>query len=114
MTTARAEADALVALLDTERQLIRAGRFEDLGPLQDDKTRLFAHLEADPPPAVTLDRLRARAGSNLALLAAARDGFAAAQARLRELERLARGGAGYDRHGAQVEGPSDPRTSRRV
>jgi hypothetical protein len=61
-----------------------------------------------------LDRLRARAGSNLTLLAAVREGIAAAQARLRELERLAQGACGYDRRGARVNGPSDPRTSRRV
>ncbi|MGS4946369.1 hypothetical protein ACVDG3_12880 [Meridianimarinicoccus sp. RP-17] len=114
MTAMHKDAEALVALLDTERRLILAGRFEDLGALLDDKARLVARLGADRPPAAAIGRLRARAGSNLALLAAAREGIAAAQARLHELERLARGAGGYDRRGARVDGAADPRTFRRV
>lgn len=114
MTGARAVAETLVALLETERRLILDGRFAELGGLQDEKARLVARMDAERPAPAVMARLRARARANLALLAAAREGFAAAQARLRELERVARGIGGYDRRGAHVGGTLDARTSRRV
>ncbi len=114
MTGAQDEAEALVALLESERRLILDGSFDQLGAMQDEKARLVACVDADRPGAAAIDRLRSRAASNLALLAAAREGFAAAQARLRELERLSRGEGGYDRHGAPVGAATGPRTSRRV
>lgn len=114
MNGAQVDDPGLVTLLETERRLILDGRFEDVGALLDEKERLIERLEHDRPSAAVMARLRARAESNLALLAAAREGFAAAQARLRELERLVQGAGGYDRRGVRVGGASDPRTSRRV
>lgn len=107
-------AETLVDVLETERRLILNGCFDELGGLQDKKERLLKQLDAEWPSPGVMARLRARAGSNLALLAAAREGFAAAQARVRELERVARGVGGYDWRGAPTSGVPDPRTTRRV
>lgn len=107
----------LLALLEAERRMILEGRLMALGPLQDDKARLAERVNAASAPAAAVARLHRLAESNLTLLAAAREGLAAAQARLRELERLGQGGASYDRHGARVDqppAPTTPRTSRRV
>lgn len=114
MTVARADGRALVALLDTERRLLRDGRYDELAALQDEKERLMASLDGARLDPAGVARLQTRAAANLTLLAAAREGIAAAQARLRELERLVRGAGGYDRRGARVGGSADPRTSRRV
>jgi hypothetical protein len=103
----------LMALLDRERRLVLDGKYEEIGALQADKARLMSCLEEGAESA-TLARLRSHAETNLALLAAAREGFASARARLRELERLARGAGAYDRTGGRVGAPADPRTSRRV
>lgn len=114
MTGVPGDMSDLVALLETERRLILEGRYAALGPMQDDKERLVARIGSIPPDAAVATRLRGLAESNLGLLAAARDGLAAVQVRLRELERLEQGGASYDCHGARVDGPSSTRTSRRV
>lgn len=106
------DVEALLALLATERRLILDGRYGELGPLQAEKVRLAARPVAASPNAVV--KLRDLAAANLALLAAAREGLSAAQARLRELERLARGASVYDQHGARVDGAVDSRTLRRV
>jgi len=112
MSGAANEVEALLDLLATERRLILDGRYSELAALQGEKARLTVRPGAAPPQAVA--RLRDLAAANLALLAAAREGLSAAQARLRELERLARGASGYDQHGAHVDGAADPRTLRRV
>lgn len=107
----------LLALLESERRMILEGRLMALGPIQEDKTRLAERIDPDSVPAGAMARLHGLANGNLALLSAAREGLAAAQARLRELERLGQGGASYDCRGARV-GPSSaspvPRTLRRV
>lgn len=112
MSSATNDVEALLDLLATERRLILDGRYSDLESLQAQKARLAVRPGVAPPNAVA--RLRDLAAANLALLAAARDGLSAAQARLRELERLARGASVYDQHGARVDGVADPRTMRRV
>lgn len=112
-----ADVSDLIALLEDERRLILEGRLAALGPLQDDKARLVARVGPGPAPAASVARLRTLAEANIALLAAAREGLAAAQMRLRELERLGQGGASYDSRGARVGQPSEPshpRTVRRV
>ena len=117
MTRVPAEVADLLALLEAERRLILEGRLMALGPLQDDKERLVGRLGPGSIPAQAVARLQRLAASNLVLLGAARDGIAAAQVRLRELERLGRGGASYDHRGARVDGPPaahHPRTLRRV
>ncbi len=117
MTGTSAAVSDLLALLEAERRLILDGQLMALGPLQDDKARLVGRIVPGTVPAGAMARLRGLAASNLALLAAARAGLAAAQARLRELERLGQGGASYDSHGARrddLSGSSRPRTLRRV
>jgi len=113
MPDKRSDVDALAALLAAERRLILEGRYGQLEALQDDKDRLAARLGTAEASAA-LARLHDLAGSNLALLSAAREGLAAAHARLRELARLERGETGYDRHGTRADGTAGPRTSRRV
>lgn len=107
----------LLALLDMERRLLLDGQLVALAPLQDAKARLVERLGPGSVPPEALALIRGRAGSNLGLLAAARDGIGAALARLRELERLGQGGVAYDSRGARVDPPSAaglPRTLRRV
>lgn len=114
MTRGRDDVAALMALLQTERRLILEGAYADLGPLQDDKARLAAQLDMRAVDADDLARLHRQADANRSLLGAAREGLAAARARVCELERLVRGESGYDRDGARRDGTTDPRTLRRV
>lgn len=117
MTGFPAEIAELITLLETERRVILDGRLMALEPLQAEKERLVAQVGPGSASAASVDRLRSLAEANIALLAAARKGLAAAQMRLRELDRLGQGEASYDRRGARVTGPSEtlrPGTLRRV
>jgi len=117
MTGFPAQVADLITVLETERRVILEGRLMELEPLQVEKERLVAGVCPGSVSAASVGRLRSLAEANIALLAAAREGLAAARMRLRELERLGQGGASYDHRGARVTGPSEPSrpcTMRRV
>ncbi|GIX15481.1 MAG: hypothetical protein KatS3mg118_3440 [Paracoccaceae bacterium] len=83
---------ALVALLETERGLIRRGAIAELAALDARRQKLLAALaEADPPPgpesAAALEALRQAAERNLRLLQSFRDGLARAGERARRMAR---------------------------
>lgn len=82
--------EALRQLLSSEAAALQAGDLAALQALAGQKADLLASLAASPPPpAASLERLRAEAGRNAGLLAAAQRGLAAARQRLAELQRAA-------------------------
>ena len=118
MTKADADpAAALAGLLDDERAALLAGELARLPEFIAAKERLLSRLEgaANPPPAVSLDALRAKAQDNQLLLDAALRGVQAARARLD----VARGGgpalSTYDAKGrAETHGGARPSFERRA
>lgn len=104
------------AVLRTEAEVIRRADFARLPALTAEKARLTATIEAGPPPDQgALDRIRASARRNAALIRAAQGGIAAARARI---EAALAGGAPlrtYDRAGTaeKLDAPA-PRLERRA
>ncbi|MBI1217226.1 MAG: hypothetical protein GC186_01655 [Rhodobacteraceae bacterium] len=81
---------ALMALLETEVDLLRRFDFAHLGALAAQKSALLDALIAAPPPeSSALERLRARARRNATLLQAAGRGVRSARRRLADLRRAA-------------------------
>jgi hypothetical protein len=104
-------AEALIALLEEERGLIRAGRLAELGRLAARRDRLVARLAGareapqGPEAEALVARLRAAAARNLRLLDAAREGFAAAGRLIAGL-RARDGAIGlYSEKGARLDPP---------
>ncbi len=82
--------EALRALLAAEAAALQRGELAALGPLAGQKAEILTALTATgAPPAASLARLRAEAGRNAGLIAAAQRGVAAACQRLAELQRAA-------------------------
>lgn len=94
---------ALEGLLDAERRAIRAGEFEGLARLADEKARLIdliaGHASAAPGQRELLVRIQSRTSENQRLLAAAMSGVKAAQRRLDTIRRAARTLNTYDSTG---------------
>lgn len=110
---------ALEGLLDAERRAIRAGEFEGLARLADEKARLIdvisAHAGAAPDQRELLARIQSRTTENQRLLAAAMSGVKAAQRRLDAIRRAARPLNTYDSAGrATTIGSLSGRIERRA
>lgn len=109
-------AEALADLLAREATLLRAGAFDALDALAQEKEALAVDLAAAevPPPAAAARQLQAAAQRNALLLEAARDGLCAARRRLAELAAPPPVLHTYDGSGRRARlDPEPPRNSRR-
>lgn len=111
-------AKRLLALLDRERQLLRAGALREAAALAEEKERLAADIAVPPEPpddeARTMVGLLQRdATRNRILLSACRDAVRAARERLEQME-AARSTLGvYDALGAKPVAAGSKRTHDR-
>lgn len=107
---------AIRQLLDhlrQEREALRAGRFEELGPLIEHKEALLAGLAGTP--GARLARVQRMAQENQRLLKAANEGVRAARTRLGEIVEGAQGYHSYDQRGrAQRISPERPTLEKRA
>jgi hypothetical protein len=110
-------ARALTDLLASEARDLRQGDLSRLAERAEAKSALLAALEAAPAArGPALERLRAEAARNAALIEAAAQGVRAARDRLAVLVRAAAGSDTYDGGGRRrhLAGPGAGRLERRV
>ncbi|MBU2359995.1 MAG: flagellar protein FlgN [Alphaproteobacteria bacterium] len=90
---------ALLALLGEERAALRRGDLADLPDLAARKGALIDDMLSHPQPPRLIDQIARDLQRNAALLAAARDGVAAAQSRLGALRAVRNGLSVYTADG---------------
>lgn len=89
----------LMTLLDDEHDALRAGAFDRIEALAEEKSSLTDSMQQDAPPPSELRLLRAKAAVNAALLRAAISGVEAARTRLAALQDARANLTVYDREG---------------
>lgn len=96
---ASALAKQIITLLETERQALKAGQFDVLDALAEQKAKLFDRLSDQTLSEPMLAQIRARLSENQALFLAAARGVAAARDRLIALQNVRENLSFYDRSG---------------
>ena len=106
---------ALVALLNAEREHLKAGRLNLLVELAEEKEALMKEVASALPGRETLERIDGLLRRNAALLEAAGSGVQAARRRLKALREAAGPIRSYGAKGqAQAIGRVDPSLSRKA
>ncbi|MFN6978108.1 MAG: hypothetical protein ACK4OP_08295 [Gemmobacter sp.] len=106
---------ALAEVLEAAAARLAAADFAALDAIAAQTEAAMAALSARPAGRPALERLRALAARNLALIDASRRGLSAGRQRVAELMRVAGGGGLYDQSGGrQTLGGAPPATIRRT
>jgi hypothetical protein len=102
------------ALLDRERALILAGRFDEIGLIAEEKLALLASLEVvmprssgTPPVREALDALISDSRHNERLIDAARRGLKSARRRIAAIVATRRGDVAYASDGSRIVSKAD-------